>query len=72
MFTFAANEFIAARNAYATENKGIILTVTPRNGEQGTVSLDIKQKLNDVGGPSPRRSTRRASGSARRRPPWSC
>ena len=27
---------------------GIILTVTPRIGEQGTVSLDVKQEVNDV------------------------
>lgn len=103
MFAFAANEFIAALNALATENKvnvlsspsimtsenkkavinvstsvpivtsqqvpvsaggntgnsitqaveykdaGIILTVTPRIGEHGTVSLDVKQEVNDVG-----------------------
>jgi len=103
MFTFAANEFIAALNALAAENKvnvlsspsimtsenkkavinvstsvpivtsqqvpvsaggatgnsitqaveyrdaGIILTVTPRIGEGGTVSLDVKQEVNDVG-----------------------
>ncbi|HEV2056599.1 MAG TPA: type II secretion system secretin GspD [Methylomirabilota bacterium] len=102
MFTFAANEFIAALNALATENRvnilsnpsimtsenkkavinvstsvpivtaqqvpvatggttgfsitqtveykdvGIILTVTPRIGEHGTVSLDVKQEVNDV------------------------
>jgi general secretion pathway protein D len=103
MFAFAANEFIAALNALATENKvnvlsspsimtsenkkavinvstsvpivtsqqvpvsaggntgnsitqaveykdaGIILTVTPRIGEHGTVALDVKQEVNDVG-----------------------
>jgi general secretion pathway protein D len=103
MFTFAANEFIAALNALATENKvnvlsspsimtsenkkavinvstsvpivtsqqvpvsaggntgnsitqtveykdaGIILTVTPRIGEHGTVALDVKQEVSDVG-----------------------
>ena len=103
MFAFAANEFIAALNALATENKvnvlsnpsimtsenkkavinvstsvpivtaqqvpvatggttgnsitqtveykdaGIILTVTPRIGEQGTVALDVKQEVSDVG-----------------------
>lgn len=103
VFAFAANEFIAALNALATENKvnvlsspsimtsenkkavinvstsvpivtsqqvpvsaggttgnsitqavefrdaGIILTVTPRIGEQGTVSLDVKQEVTDVG-----------------------
>ena len=32
---------------------GIILTVTPRIGEQGTVALDVKQEVNDVGNPVP-------------------
>ena len=108
-FTFAANEFLLALNALATQNKvnvlsspsimtaenkkavinvsrsvpiltsqqvpigatpaagtsnsivgtqtveykdaGIILTVTPRIGEQGTVALDVKQEVNDVGAP---------------------
>jgi general secretion pathway protein D len=107
MFAFAANEFLAALNALATENKvnvlsspsimtsenkkaiinvstsvpivtsqqvpvasgggtansitqtveykdaGIILTVTPRIGEQGTVALDVKQEVNEVGEPEP-------------------
>ncbi len=108
-FTFAANEFLLALNALASQNKvnvlsnpsiltaenkkavinvsrsvpiltsqqvpiggavsttatagivgtqsveykdaGIILTVTPRIGEQGTVALDVKQEFNDVGPP---------------------
>jgi general secretion pathway protein D len=32
---------------------GIILTVTPRIGEQGTVALDVKQEVNEVGDPEP-------------------
>jgi len=32
---------------------GIILTVTPRIGEQGTVALDIKQEVNEVGANEP-------------------
>jgi general secretion pathway protein D len=32
---------------------GIILTVTPRIGEQGTVALDVKQEVNDVGPTQP-------------------
>jgi general secretion pathway protein D len=28
---------------------GIILTVTPRIGERGTVALDVKQEVNDIG-----------------------
>jgi general secretion pathway protein D len=31
------------------KDAGIILTVTPRIGEAGTVSLDVKQEVNDVG-----------------------
>jgi general secretion pathway protein D len=31
------------------KDAGVILTVTPRIGEQGTVALDIKQEVNDVG-----------------------
>jgi general secretion pathway protein D len=27
---------------------GIVLTVTPRLGEQGTVALDVKQEVNDI------------------------
>ena len=103
LFTFAADKFLAALNALASENQvnvlsnpsimtaenskavinvstsvpivtsqqvpvatggitgnsitqtveyrdaGIILTVTPRIGEQGTVALDVKQEVNEVG-----------------------
>jgi general secretion pathway protein D len=31
------------------KDAGIILTVTPRIGEKGTVALDIKQEVNDIG-----------------------
>jgi general secretion pathway protein D len=31
------------------KDAGIILTVTPRIGEHGTVALDVKQEVNDVG-----------------------
>ena len=34
------------------KDAGIILTVTPRIGEQGTVALDLKQEFNDVGPPT--------------------
>jgi len=107
VFTFAADKFLAALNALASENKinvlsnpsvmttenkkavinvstsvpivtsqqvpvatggitgnaitqtveyrdaGVILTVTPRIGEQGTVALDVKQEVNEVGAPEP-------------------
>ena len=32
---------------------GVVLTVTPRIGERGTVALDVKQEVNDVGEPVP-------------------
>jgi general secretion pathway protein D len=32
---------------------GVILTVTPRIGEQGTVALDVKQEFNEVGQTEP-------------------
>jgi general secretion pathway protein D len=35
------------------KDAGIILTVTPRIGEGGTVSLDVKQEFNDVGEKEP-------------------
>ena len=35
------------------KDAGIILTVTPRIGEQGTVALDVKQEINDVGANEP-------------------
>jgi general secretion pathway protein D len=107
IFTFAADRFLAALNALASENKvnvlsspsimttenkkavinvstsvpivtaqqvpvatggitgnaitqtveykdaGVILTVTPRIGEQGTVALDVRQEVNEVGAPEP-------------------
>jgi general secretion pathway protein D len=107
VFAFAASEFIAMLNAFASENRvnvlsspsiltsenkkaiinvstsvpivtsqqvpvsaggdtgnsitqtveykdaGIILTVTPRIGEQGTVALDVKQEVNDIGPTAP-------------------
>jgi general secretion pathway protein D len=38
---------------------GIILTVTPRIGERGTVALDVKQEVNDIGDPEPPTQSRR-------------
>jgi general secretion pathway protein D len=32
---------------------GVVLTVTPRIGERGTVALDIKQEVNDIGEETP-------------------
>jgi general secretion pathway protein D len=38
---------------------GVILTVTPRIGERGTVALDVKQEVNDIGDPEPPTNSRR-------------
>jgi general secretion pathway protein D len=38
---------------------GVILTVTPRIGEQGTVALDIKQEVNSIGNPEPPTNSKR-------------
>ena len=38
---------------------GVILTVTPRIGEQGTVALDIKQEVNSIGQAEPPTGSRR-------------
>jgi general secretion pathway protein D len=38
---------------------GVILTVTPRIGEQGTVALDIKQEVNQIGQQEPPTGSRR-------------
>jgi len=38
---------------------GVILTVTPRIGERGTVALDVKQEVNDIGAQEPPTGSRR-------------
>lgn len=38
---------------------GVILTVTPRIGERGTVALDVKQEVNDIGPQEPPTGSRR-------------
>jgi general secretion pathway protein D len=38
---------------------GVVLTVTPRIGERGTVGLDVKQEVNDIGEPEPPTGSRR-------------
>jgi general secretion pathway protein D len=38
---------------------GVILTVTPRIGEKGTVALDVKQEVNDIGPAEPPTGSRR-------------
>jgi len=43
------NSAIVGTQTVEYKDAGIILTVTPRIGEQGTVALDVKQEFNDVG-----------------------
>jgi general secretion pathway protein D len=52
--TTGAGQSTAIVGSQSVEYKdaGIILTVTPRIGEQGTVALDLKQEFNDVGPPT--------------------
>jgi general secretion pathway protein D len=38
---------------------GVILTVTPRIGERGTVALEVKQEVNDIGAAEPPTGSRR-------------
>ncbi len=38
---------------------GVILTVTPRIGERGTVALEVKQEVNDIGEAEPPTGSRR-------------
>jgi general secretion pathway protein D len=45
--TAGLNQTVEYRDA------GVILTVTPRIGEQGTVALDVKQEANQIGSPTP-------------------
>jgi general secretion pathway protein D len=45
--TAGLNQTVEYRDA------GVILTVTPRIGEQGTVAIDVKQEANQIGSPVP-------------------
>ncbi|HEU5193881.1 MAG TPA: type II secretion system secretin GspD, partial [Methylomirabilota bacterium] len=45
--TSGANQTVEYKDA------GVVLTVTPRIGERGTVALDVKQEVNAVGAPVP-------------------
>ncbi len=51
--TGSLNQTVEYRDA------GVVLTVTPRIGERGTVALDVKQEVNDVGIPEAPTGSRR-------------
>ena len=46
--TNQANQAIVGTQTVEYKDVGIVLTVTPRIGEQGTVALDVKQEVNDI------------------------
>jgi general secretion pathway protein D len=50
---------VVGTQAIEYRDAGIILTVTPRIGERGTVALDVKQEVNDIGDPEPPTQSRR-------------
>jgi general secretion pathway protein D len=47
--TTAGSAAIVGTQSVEYRDTGVILTVTPRIGERGTVALDVKQEVNDVG-----------------------
>ena len=51
---------------------GVVLTVTPRIGERGTVALDVKQEVNDIGSEPAADLLADPSSSVRRRHRWCC
>ncbi|HXU89217.1 MAG TPA: type II secretion system secretin GspD [Methylomirabilota bacterium] len=51
--TGSLNQTVEYRDA------GVVLTVTPRIGERGTVALEVKQEVNDIGDPEPPTGSRR-------------
>jgi general secretion pathway protein D len=50
---------IVGTQAVEYRDAGVVLTVTPRIGERGTVALDVKQEVNDIGEPEPPTGSRR-------------
>jgi general secretion pathway protein D len=47
--TTAGQAAIVGTQSVEYRDTGVVLTVTPRIGERGTVALDVKQEVNDVG-----------------------
>ena len=46
--TPTTNTAIVGTQTVEYKDVGIVLTVTPRIGEEGTVALDVKQEVNDI------------------------
>jgi general secretion pathway protein D len=57
--TSTATTSVIGTQSIEYRDAGVILTVTPRIGERGTVALDVKQEVNDVGNPEPPTGSRR-------------
>ena len=53
------NTAVVGTQSVEYRDAGVILTVTPRIGEQGTVALDIKQEVNSIGQAEPPTGSRR-------------
>jgi general secretion pathway protein D len=51
--TTANQPAIVGTQSVEYRDTGVVLTVTPRIGERGTVALDVKQEVNDVGEETP-------------------
>jgi len=53
--TTAATDLTSIVGTQSVEYRdvGVVLTVTPRIGELGTVALEVKQEVNNVGPPEP-------------------
>src|SRR2546428_6602888 len=57
--TATATTSVIGTQTIEYRDAGVILTVTPRIGERGTVALDVKQEVNDIGAPEPPTGSRR-------------
>jgi general secretion pathway protein D len=49
--TTGSSAAIVGTQSVEYRDAGVVLTVTPRIGERGTVALDVKQEVNDIGPP---------------------
>jgi len=57
--TATATTSVIGTQSVEYRDAGVVLTVTPRIGEQGTVALDIKQEVNEIGASEPPTGSRR-------------
>ena len=57
--TATATTSVIGTQTVEYRDAGVILTVTPRIGERGTVALDVKQEVNDIGASEPPTGSKR-------------